>query len=121
MDLREFVSMTLQDIVKGIQEAQKVEGVGGCIAPSGIGGHNFSSSSDISHNGRIVSTVVRFDVALTVEKSETSGGKGGVSIAVLSAGLGAQVSSKNSAASRIQFAVPVVLPTNKRSWHNEGG
>jgi hypothetical protein len=45
MDLREFVRTSLTDIVSGISDAQRTEGVGGLIAPDGIGTHQFGPTA----------------------------------------------------------------------------
>lgn len=120
MDLREFVSATLRDIVLGIQNAQKVEGVGGLIAPSGIGGHELPADSGATHNGRITSTVVKFDVAVTAEETSAGGAKAGVKVLGLSAGVGGDLSAKSGTASRVQFSVPLIMPKNARNWSTEG-
>jgi hypothetical protein len=42
MEIREFVRDVLTDIIEGIKDAQKQPGVGGYIAPGGIGSPHFS-------------------------------------------------------------------------------
>jgi hypothetical protein len=119
MELKEFVTNTLVSIVSGIKAAQETGDVGGCIAPSRIGHHQFPKDSGVSHDELIVSTAVKFDVAVTVET--TKAGKGGASarISVLPIGLdvGGTISRTNTDVSRLQFSVPLVMPDNKKAWH----
>ena len=119
MEIREFVKDVLSDIVEGIQDPQKREGVGGYIAPDAIGGHTFPADSNVFHEARIVSTVVKFDMAVTAETSKGGGGGGKVKVAVAEANLGGQPEAKNTQVSRIQFSVPVLMPRNPREWHSE--
>jgi hypothetical protein len=63
-------------------------------------------------------TVVKFDVAVTAETSDTAKGGGGVKIAVMSVAVPAsgdvETASKNVAVTRIQFSVPISLPAGDR-------
>jgi hypothetical protein len=110
MDLREFVSGALKDVVLGIQDAQQQGEVGGCIAPALIGSHQFPADSGVSHSGRLISTVMRFDVAVTAERGKTGGASAGVRIAVVEAKLGGDAQFKDTTVSRVQFAVPILMP-----------
>jgi hypothetical protein len=47
MDLREFVHGALKDVVLGIRDAQRELGIGGYIAPKGIGGHTTSQKTAV--------------------------------------------------------------------------
>jgi hypothetical protein len=121
MDLREFVHGALKDVLLGIQDAQREEGIGGYIAPARIGGHEFPKDSGISHNNRIVSTVMRFDVAVTAEQAKEGGGAAAVRIAVVEAKLGGEARFKDTTVSRVQFAVPVLMPLNPQEWSKKEG
>jgi hypothetical protein len=116
MDLREFVHGALKDVVLGIQDAQREQGIGAYIAPKGIGGHEFPKDSGVTFGARIVSTVMKFDVAVTAERSKKGGGTAGVRIAVVEAKLGGEGQSKDTTISRVQFAVPLLMPMNPQEW-----
>jgi hypothetical protein len=75
MEIREFVRDVLVDIIEGIKDAQTRVGVGGYVAPDGIGSHQFAADSNIHHNSRIISTAVKFDMAVTAETSRKGGGE----------------------------------------------
>jgi hypothetical protein len=75
MEIREFVRDVLVDIIEGIKDAQTRVGFGGYVAPDGIGSHQFAADSNIHHNSRIISTAVKFDMAVTAETSRKGGGE----------------------------------------------
>jgi hypothetical protein len=110
MDLREFVHGALKDLVLGIQDAQKEEGIGSYIAPEGIGSHQFPANSGVSHSSRFISTVMQFDVAVTAERGKTGGGTAGIRIAVVEAKLGGEAETKDTTVSRVRFSVPILMP-----------
>jgi hypothetical protein len=120
MELKEFVRSVLVDLLSGIQEAQKTDGVGGFIVPAGIGGHDYPEGRGVTTKALITSTVVQFDVAVTAEDSERTSGQGGLRVAVLQAGVEGESTSKDVRISRVQFSVPVLLPASPRQWHVEG-
>lgn len=106
MELREFVKETLVQIVSGVVEAQQSEVVSessGAIAPSG---HEVSDKD-------LLSQEVKFDVAVTVGSGTAT--KGGVGVFVGPVALGSQGSSKdtNASTNRVQFSIPVYLPSQK--------
>ena len=104
MELREFVKETLVQIISGVADAQssaEVESTRSAVAPSGQG----TSDRDTLNQD------VTFDVALTTtDKSLT---KGGVGVFVGAIGLGSQGQSDSSrlSLSRVQFTVPIYLPS----------
>ena len=119
MEIREFVRDVLIDIIEGIKEAQTRVGVGGYVAPDGIGSHQFAPDSGVHHSSRIISTAVKFDMAVTAETSKEGGGGVKVRIAVVEADVGGKIDAKNIQVSRIQFSVPVLMPKNTRDWATE--
>ena len=64
MNLEEFVRNTLVEIAEGVEAAQNHDKSGGQIAPSAIGGHELPEGKGVTHQARIVSTVIEFDVCL---------------------------------------------------------
>lgn len=110
MELDEFVTSILSDIVKGIQDAQASDSVGKYVAPSGIGGHDYAKHNRVSSGGRLSSTIVDFDIAVTVEETSNVSGSGGIKVAGIGASIDRDSLSKDVRVSRIQFAVPLLLP-----------
>jgi hypothetical protein len=108
VDLKEFVSQTLTQIMEGVREAQSASTHGGVVSPTlnHFGKLSEVVQTDTGHFAHMVD----FDVALTVEQG--SGTKGGIGLVVGPVTLGStgQSSAQNSSVSRVKFRVPVVLP-----------
>jgi hypothetical protein len=111
MELKEFITQTLRDIVTGIKEAQESKDIGESVAPNSIGKIPFSPESGVfmTKNSSSVATVVRFDVAVTAESEKSGKGEGKVRVFGFGGGVEGQLRSKDTTLSRIQFSVPVVL------------
>lgn len=101
MELQEFISSSLSEILMGVSEAIKnTKENSGKINPS-------SGKSDQFNQ------LVKFDIAVTV--SGKSGTEGGGGIKVVGLNLGGQMSEQqeNRSVSRIQFAIPITPPTSE--------
>lgn len=95
MELKEFVTKTLVEIIEGVTEAQsKAKDAPGGVVPT--------KADPIER--------VAFDVALTTSKSKES--KGGIGVFLGGAGIGGQKQAAGEAKSfsRIKFSVPILLP-----------
>jgi len=111
MNLRDFISETLTQILGGVTDAQKAAAeLGGKVSPRLAGAATYASDHGflVAHGGS--AQIVRFDVALTVK--EGTGTKGGIGIVagIVSLGSTGQSNSENSSVSRVQFSVPLTLP-----------
>lgn len=120
MNLDEFIKEVLTQVISGIRDAQQVEG-GAFIVPSGDGGHNYATHPRVSSSARLKSTIIDFDIALTAEDSSKVAGGGGLKVLGIGANVQGDKSSKDITVSRIQFAIPVLLPESARPWHEECG
>ena len=115
MTLDEFVTSSLTNILKGITAAQEDGEVGQYIAPGSLVSVDLPNESGvvIDRTNEILATTVRFDVGVTAE-SKAEGGAGiGFSIAVASGKTGGDVSERAEGVNRIQFAVPLRIPSSK--------
>jgi len=113
MELDEFVRTTLQQILKGVREAQKTDDgkpdtKRGIISPF-IGGAGAKGKYFMSNGGYLVH-MVEFDVAVTTESGDNVSGGGKISVLGFGVGSAGSVSSKDTMASRIKFEVPISLP-----------
>lgn len=116
MELEDFVSESLKQIIKGIQSAQdfaQKEGRGAKINPRGITGLKKDSKGqrqphDIST--KLPVERVEFDVAVTASETSEKKGGGGLRVWVVSVGAEVGKTAENMTVSRIRFSVPVVLP-----------
>ena len=108
MELREFVSSALIQILGGVQDAQKAAAEhGGQVNPAFSG--TLGSRGLVKGRGNFLMQEVEFDVAVTV--SEQSGEKVGGGLRVVF-GFGAKLEGQESSSqvSRIKFTVPLGLP-----------
>lgn len=111
MELRDFVSETLIQIVEGVSLAQeRSSSLGAHVNPTLTG-----STGDAVQHGYLRSAdgaaqIVGFDVALTVTKGK--GAKSGIGIidGTVTLGSSGQSSAENSSVSRVKFSVPLILP-----------
>ena len=104
MELRDFVSNTLTQIMEGLRDAvreQKNDPKNGLIGA-------VSQALDPSSGNGISN--VEFDVAVTV--ATKASGTGGLSIEVAGVGLGGKIgrSKETTTANRIRFTVPILPP-----------
>ena len=112
MNLKDFVSETLSEIIEGVKNVKQDEAKFGAEINPDV----FGDTKDIVRQGLLkmsgskTVTIVDFDVAVTA--IEGQGAKGGVGVFAGAIGLGGQGESKieNSTVSRIKFSVPVALP-----------
>ena len=97
MELREFVAQTLTQIFQGVREAQSATAALGARVNPG----RLTFADGVREH---VTQRVAFDVALTVDKSDTKEGKVGV------AAVAGKLDSRNQVVSRVSFSVPIELP-----------
>lgn len=94
MDIKEFISETLKQIIDGILDAQNYTGTKNAV---------IVPCSDYNRN-------VDFDIAVTVVEGKETGAKAGISVWSIGAGVAAKTESSSSTVSRIKFEIPVELP-----------
>ena len=120
MDLRNFIKETLVQIARGIEDAsQALESTTAIVNPRNVvGAHGTTDSrvygyvaEDKSYRQAVQS--INFDVAISVAQGTET--KGGIGLVVGAVALGSQGKSdaSNTSQSRIQFTIPMVLPTKK--------
>lgn len=112
MELKDFVSEALQQIVEGVNTAQaSIEHHGAAVNPNLIGDYKEHAKHGLLLSGTgKVAQIVEFDVALTVK--EGTGTKGGIGVftGAINLGSSGQSSQEKSAQSRVKFCVPLTLP-----------
>ena len=97
MELKEFVTKTLVEIIEGVKDAQATaKEARGAVIPM--------AADPIR--------TIDFDVALTTSESTKS--KGGIGVFLGGAGIGGQKQAAGEAKSfsRIKFSVPIILPVS---------
>lgn len=116
MELQEFVKETLLEIVRGVKEAQDaVREYGATVNPRIVPN---SESAQVAGEYRPVQNV-DFEVGLTTsEESENKKGIG-VALGMIKAGIDGNGGRSSSAATKIRFTVPLVLPVDASGKENE--
>lgn len=116
MELKDFISETIQQISQGIVNAkEKCSELDVIVNPDitvGANGEYYipeeKNISHISMQRRV--QLLNMDIAVTVtEASETSGG-GKIGVSILGANINSSGKSENTNVSRVKFSIPVCFP-----------
>jgi hypothetical protein len=114
MELKDFVAVTLKQIVDGVIEAQDYARTRGAhVSPLALPMRDSTGKILQVKNREDAARDIEFDVAVTTcDGTQT---KGGVGIVVGPVALGSQGQSKGEReqTSRIRFCIPVILPMDK--------
>ena len=106
MELREFISATLADIIGGVVDARK-KVTGAIVAPNFKNDHRHLVVSDGNKN---LLETVEFEVILT-DKGVSEKSKGiGVSFGSFGLGYKNEKGGENTSSTKIKFGVPIVFP-----------
>jgi len=104
MELHEFITTTLEEIQKGVQDAIDntiKRGIPGAINPV------WGTTKDI---GPTNVQNIQFDVAVTVVEKLVGSVEGGIKVVGVRLGSSGSGQSENTQISRIQFSIPVIPP-----------
>jgi len=112
MELKDFVSETLKQVMEGVKMAQeKAAEVGGTVNPQGF---LFSGKSvPVNRMGDLVGQVINFDIVVSTHDMDKAKGGVGIFVGEIGIGVRGEAESQSTAVNRIQFSVPVYLPTQK--------
>ena len=114
MELKEFVSGTIKQIIDGVIEAQEYAETKGAIVNPEIFIH-----ADDSNNLKMTTTdrgfhsyiqIIDFDVAVTSTEGEQEKAGLGIFVAPITVGAQGKFDYTNTVANRIKFSIPVMLP-----------
>lgn len=111
MKLDDFVAETLMQIIKGVVAAQEYGNTQNAkVNPITARFHSNTEGHAYCQETGVPLQKVKFDVAVTVTEEQASASDG-ESVGSISVSPVSSSSSQNSSMSRIQFEVPVLLPT----------
>lgn len=116
MDVKEFVAETLKQVMDGVAEAQKhAREVKGYVNPTAHSVAREGQGLGFTADGQVIYAMT-FDIAVSVssEKSAEAGAKLQVAQILKIGGEGKGTWAQESV-SRVQFAVPMVLPVDEDS------
>jgi len=105
MNLKDFVSETLKQIVDGVKDAQtSAQAKGAIVVP-------YTNDAE----------KVEFDVAVTAVEGTEKGGKAGLSVWSIGGSVSGKIESSTSTVSRLRFSVVVELPKGNQEPLNSAG
>ena len=128
MDLKQFVSETISQIVDGIIDADsRIAQSGGAVNPSntvtnkaGDGPYGYYAGNKDKRYRPVVQEI-QFDVVLNAaEGSETKGGIG-IHVGAIALGSAGKSDAETSSQSRVKFSVPLLLPNSKNEINSDIG
>ncbi|QDV52141.1 hypothetical protein [Gimesia fumaroli] len=119
MNIQEFISTAITEIVAGVSEANKSIAEYHCTT----GSHSFyggqaALNQMTDNHGRLV-TMIDFDIVLGDNESSSQTGGIGVCLGAVNIGAKGESKGETSAHSRMKFSVPVVLPGGYGIKRNE--
>ena len=112
MELKDFVSETLKQVMQGVKMAQEnAAEVGGTINPSGF---IVPGKSMPVHTGmNLVGQMINFDIVVSTHDTDKAKGGVGIFVGEIGVGVRGEAESQSTAVNRIQFSVPIYLPTQE--------
>lgn len=116
MDLQQFIRETLVQITSGIEDAsEELKNSSAVVNPRHVNvNHNEAANTygwEAEDSMLRAVQLIQFDVAVMATEGKEN--KGGIGISIGNVGIGAarKEDEGSSAHSRIQFSIPMVLPT----------
>ncbi len=115
MDLQEFVSSSITQIVDAIKKAQEQsKDSGAWISPAGLDLPQSLQTVEMEPDIHAYVHDVKFDIAVTVGTSQDASAGAKLQIFSASLGGGGSVEYNNAQVSRVKFSIPVVWPISVR-------
>ena len=111
MELKEFVSETLTQIVAGVSQAQNdVSQKGATVNPKDVVFREGVAIVVVSGPKPITIQNIEFEVSLTETEGNQAGGRIGVFFGSIGVGAHASKDSGSNAINRVKFSIPIALP-----------
>ena len=114
ISVKDFVKNTLQQIAEAARELESEGSVSTRpyipTAPDEVRYINLGiiPNADRADGTSDYSTIVDFDIAVTAQESNSTGGQAGLSVpSVIQVGIGGGVEASNTAVSRMRFKLPI--------------
>lgn len=111
MELKQFIKAALVDIIQAIEEARSSLGSqqGKSICPPIELSYSHRTKIEYDIASDTYLQQVEFDVAVSAETKDASGGNAGINVLGMKASIGADANETNTSISRIRFHVPIGL------------
>lgn len=109
MELKDYISETISNVILGIKDAQKkIEKSGGYINPV-IQRYGNNESKHLARGARTIEEV-EFEIVLKLEEAQGSGAKINVFSGLFGGSIKAQSQESNQSMNKIKFSVPIAYP-----------
>ena len=111
MNLKDFVSETLSQIIDGVKLAQDhAKDAGAVVSPTDLMSPNPDATSLLSGPNAKPVQLIYFDVAVSTAHDKKAKGGAGLFVGPVTLGGQAQSGAASSTVNRIKFSVPIILP-----------
>ena len=109
MELEQFISETLVEIVNGVVKAQEItEKSGALINPANAK----AAAGDIYDRAAEKGYISRVDFEVALTSAEGTEGKGGIGVMFCGIGIGGneKTDTRNVSVTNVRFSIPVIFP-----------
>ena len=114
MKLEEFVSETIQQIIKGVISAQVyATNVSASINPEGIH-QNGTGTAYFNQKTGNWGQPIEFDISVTTKEEGEIKSGAGVFVSIFKVGVEGKDGQESSMSNRIKFTIPIFLPNQKQ-------
>lgn len=113
MELKTFIKQTLLDIAGAIKEVNEDASTNMVVNPTKLIGTRGTQVDVLTTSGAPLLQSIKFDVAVTVGSSAQEGESSRIDIASAKVNTSGESLNTQEQISRIQFEVPVALPTKQ--------
>lgn len=112
MQLDDFISQALIQIIKGVENAQnEVKDTGAIINPVGLFVTKDNRGKTIESSFKYSIQNIEFDIIVTAQEQDKSKAGLGVFFGEVGIGVQGQVDDTNTQTNKIKFSVPLCLPS----------
>jgi hypothetical protein len=111
VELKEFVTETLTQIIDGVKAAQEhAKGVGAAVSPKGLYAPKAGEKSWYAGQNATPVHMIEFDVAVSASSDDKAKGGAGLFVGPVALGAQGETGTSSGTVSRIRFNVPMILP-----------
>ncbi len=119
MDIQEFITEAVKQIVIGVSNANEEIVSYGALLPDTSCALNLENFQYYEEDGvRRIITEINFDIAVTVVQNKNSSTGGGIKVCGINLGADDSTNNSNQTSSRVQFKLNLVLPPTNSVKYN---
>jgi hypothetical protein len=115
VELDKFIEAVLIQVLSGIRAAQELPSVWAFVVSGKDGGHELPRNSRVSSSAQLKSTIIGFDVAISVDASDKVSGTCGLKVAGIGAAIAGETGTKDTRVVASNFGFPSCCPKTKET------